>query len=217
MNIGQVAQRRYTTKAFDPARKLAAADVEELRVLLRNAASSVNSQPWHFVIASSDAGKGAIAETLKTGFAYNEPKVRNASHVIVFCARQSLDAEHLAAVIAQEEADGRFPTPEAKAMQEKSRAHYVGLHQQQLADEAQWMDRQIYLALGSLLLAAGVKEIDACPLEGFDSAAVDSALGLTTKGLRSVVMVALGYRSADDFNARLPKSRLPAEAVFTEL
>ena len=26
-----------------------------------------------------------------------------------------------------------------------------------------------------------------------------------------------GYRGADDWNARLPKSRLPAEALFTDL
>jgi nitroreductase/dihydropteridine reductase len=32
-----------------------------------------------------------------------------------------------------------------------------------------------------------------------------------------VVMAALGYRSADDYNAALPKSRLPATALFTTL
>jgi nitroreductase/dihydropteridine reductase len=30
-------------------------------------------------------------------------------------------------------------------------------------------------------------------------------------------MVALGYRSSEDFNARLPKSRLPESRIFTEL
>jgi len=46
---------------------------------------------------------------------------------------------------------------------------------------------------------------------------VDEALGLKAKGLRSRVMVALGYRSEDDFNARLPKSRLPESAVISEI
>lgn len=217
MQIAQVAQRRYTTKAFDPSRQISADDLAAIRTLLRNAASSVNSQPWHFVIASSEAGKGAIAETLKTGYAYNEGKVRNASQVVVFCARKSLDAAHLNAVLAQEEADGRFATPEAKATQEKTRLHYVGLHQETLGDVDAWVDRQIYLALGTLLLGAGALQIDACPLEGFDPAAVDAALGLEAKGLRSVVMVALGYRSSEDFNARLPKSRLPERIVFSEI
>jgi nitroreductase/dihydropteridine reductase len=32
-----------------------------------------------------------------------------------------------------------------------------------------------------------------------------------------VVLCALGYRSDADFNAKLPKSRLPVETVLTEL
>jgi len=217
MNIAQVATRRYTTKAFDPARKISADDLAALRTLLRHAPSSVNSQPWHFIIAGSDEARGRIADTLKADFPYNEAKVRNASHVVVLCARESLDPAHLAAVLEQEQADGRFATPDARAAQEKSRGFYVALHQQQLKDEAAWMDRQVYLALGTLLLGAGTLGIDACPLEGFSDAAVDAALGLQEKGLHSRVMVALGYRSEEDFNARLPKSRLPEQTVITEI
>lgn len=217
MDIAQIAQRRYTTKAFDAQRKIGAADLAALRTLLRHAPSSVNSQPWHFLIAGSEAGKARIAETLKVDFAYNEAKVRNASHVVVLCSRKSLDEAHLAAVLDQEQADGRFATPEARAAQAKGRGFYVGLHQQQLQDEAAWMDRQVYLALGTLLLGAGALGIDACPMEGFDSRTMDAALGLEAKGLHSRVLVALGYRSPEDFNASLPKSRLPESAVISEI
>ena len=217
MHVAQLAQRRYTTKAFDASRRISADDLVAIRTLLRNAPSPVNSQPWHFLIAGSEAGKGKIADTLKSGYAYNEGKVRHASHVVVLCARKALDDEHLAAIIAQEEADGRFATPEARATQEKTRQHYVNLHQQTLGDVDAWIDRQIYIALGSLLLGAAALQIDACPIEGFDPAALDAALGLSDQGLRSVVMVALGYRSSEDFNARLPKSRLPESRIFTEL
>ena len=54
-------------------------------------------------------------------------------------------------------------------------------------------------------------------IEGFDPQALDQELALNEKGLKSVVMVALGYRSAEDFNAKLPKSRLAAETVITAL
>jgi nitroreductase/dihydropteridine reductase len=47
--------------------------------------------------------------------------------------------------------------------------------------------------------------------------ALDAALGLRDKGLRSVVMVALGYSGEDDFNAKLPKSRLAEALLFTDL
>ncbi|MCK6412101.1 MAG: oxygen-insensitive NAD(P)H nitroreductase [Azonexus sp.] len=217
MQITQVAQRRHTTKAFDPDRRLSAADLAAVRILLRNAASSVNSQPWHFVIASSEAGRGMIADTMKSAYAYNEGKVRKASQVIVFCGRKVLDEAYLASLLEQEAVDGRLLTPEARAIQEKTRAHYVGLHRDTLGDLDAWVDRQVYLALGSLLLGVAALQLDACPLEGFDPAAVDAALGLPEKGLRSVVMLALGHRGEDDFNAALPKSRLPETVVFSEI
>lgn len=217
MNIAQIAQRRYTTKAFDPARRIPAATMDAIRTLLRNTPSSVNSQPWHFVIADSEAGKARVAKAMQGGYAYNEPKVLNASHVIVLCARQALDDAHLTAVIEQEQQDGRFASAEAKAGQDKSRRFYVDLHQQERNDAREWMDKQIYLALGALMLGAGALEVDACPMEGFDAAILDAELGLAEQGLRSVVVIALGYRSDADFNARLPKSRLPEAAVFTTL
>ncbi|MGE5493343.1 MAG: oxygen-insensitive NAD(P)H nitroreductase [Actinomycetota bacterium] len=217
MDIARISQTRYTTKAFDPTRKIPEPLVAQLRTLLRNAPSSVNSQPWHFVIAATDEGKARIAMATQQAFAYNEPKVRNASHVVVLCCRTSLNDAHLDAVIAQENSDGRFATPEAMANQDKSRRFYVNLHQNQLKDERTWVERQVYLALGTLLLGAGALDIDACPMEGFDGAILDAELGLAEKGLSAVVLVALGYRGADDFNAKLPKSRLPEAAVFTEL
>ncbi len=217
MNLEQIASTRRTCKAFDPARRIDEALIEQLKTLLRFAPSSVNAQPWHFLLAGSEAGKAKIADTLKGGYAYNEAKVRGASHVLVFCARRELDEAHLGAVLAQEESDGRFATPEAKAGQANSRGFYVALHRDQLQDVPAWVDRQVYLSLGSLLLGAAALGIDACPMEGIDTAALDAALDLEAQGLRSVVMVALGYRSAQDFNGSLPKSRLPMASVVTEI
>ena len=79
------------------------------------------------------------------------------------------------------------------------------------------MEKQVYLAVGTLLLGAGALGIDACPMEGFDMRALDEELGLREKGLTSSVIVALGYRAADDFNARLPKSRMPLERIMTRI
>lgn len=216
MDIARVARTRYTTKAFDPTRRIPEPLVEQLRVVLRNAPSSVNSQPWHFFVAGTPEGREKIARAMHGPFAYNDPKVRNASHVVVLCARRTLDDAHLDAVIRQEQADGRFVTPEAMATQNKSRHFYVNLHQTEWNDERRWIERQVYLALGALLLAAGALDIDACAMEGFDTEVLDRELGLSERGLNGLVVVALGYRGEGDFNAGLPKSRLPQSSVFTE-
>ncbi len=77
------------------------------------------------------------------------------------------------------------------------------------------MEKQTYLALGTLLLGAVSLGVDATPMEGFDSRRLDEELGLREQGFTSLVLVSLGYRADSDFNASLPKSRLPAERLFT--
>lgn len=215
MDIAEFAKLRYTTKAFDPSRKIPAELFAQLRALLRNSPSSVNSQPWHFIVADDEAGKARVAKAAEGAFAYNAPKILKASHVVVLCVKKTLDAAHLEAIIEQEDREGRFLNPEAKAGQAKSRAHYVDLHQNVLKDESWWMEKQLYIVLGGLLLGAATLGIDACPMEGVDTAALDREFGLEARDLRALMVVGLGYRGEDDFNAKLPKSRLPEEVLFS--
>ncbi|RZT41774.1 oxygen-insensitive NAD(P)H nitroreductase [Cupriavidus agavae] len=217
MTLNDAVLSRYTTKAYEAGRSLPQEQVDALLHWLRNSPSSVNSQPWHFVVAGTPEGRARMAQATTGKFAYNTPKVTDASHVIALCIRADLDEAHLQAVLAQEQQDGRFKDDAARAGQDKTRRSYVDLHRYELRDVPQWMEKQVYLALGGLLLGAATLGIDATPMEGFDAAALDQALGLRERGLTSVVLVALGYRGENDFNAGLPKSRLPAEAVFTHI
>jgi nitroreductase len=78
--------------------------------------------------------------------------------------------------------------------------------------------RQAYIALGASLISAAFEEVDATPMEGFDPKAVDEILGLSAKGLRSVVIVPLGYRDSEgDWLVKLKKIRRPREQFVTEL
>ncbi|WDZ95283.1 oxygen-insensitive NAD(P)H nitroreductase [Herbaspirillum sp. WKF16] len=217
MSIVQYARKRHSTKAFDPARKIPEGVIAELRELLRLAPSSVNSQPWHFVLASTEAGKARIGKAAEAGYPYNLPKILNASHVLVLAARTAIDDGHLEALLAQEERDGRFVNPEAKAGTRASRLMYSNLHRYDQKDAQHWMEKQVYLALGTVLLGAAALEIDAVPMEGFNARVLDEELGLRQQGFSSTVLVGLGYRGADDFNAGLPKSRLADAVVFTDI
>jgi nitroreductase len=79
-----------------------------------------------------------------------------------------------------------------------------------------WAAHQAYIALGNLLTSAALLGVDACPMEGFVPAEFDKILDLPAQGYAAVVCCALGYRSADDKYAKIPKVRLPAaELVHT--
>lgn len=68
--------------------------------------------------------------------------------------------------------------------------------------------KQAYIGLGTALIAAAYEQVDSTPMEGFDPGALDMVLNLKEKGLRSVVMLPLGYRKTDeDWLASLQKVR----------
>jgi nitroreductase/dihydropteridine reductase len=212
---GTVHQRK-TTKAFEAGSGLTPAQSAAVRALLRMSPSSTNAQPWHFFIATNETAKRRVAAGASGNFAYNEPKIMNAAEVVVLCARTTLDESYLREVLDQETRDGRLANDEARTNQHNVRKGYVQKHA--AADGVlNWSARQVYIALGFLLLGAAEMGVDACPIEGFDDVALDAELGLAAKGLKSVVLVALGHRSAADFNEALPKSRLPESLVITDL
>ena len=216
-SILTAAQQRYTTKAFDATKRISDADMAQIEELLRLSPSSINSQPWHFVIAGTPEGKALVAKGTEGAYASNAPKVLNASHVVVLCTRMDLGAEHLQRVVDQEDVDGRIANEAAKLATYKGRSFFLNLHRFQHRDLQHWADKQVYLALGTLLLGVAAMGIDACPIEGFDNGLLDDALGLREQGLSSTVVVALGYRSDTDANAKLPKSRFAAEQVITRI
>lgn len=217
MNIAQIAKNRHSCKAFDPSRVLNAEQLQQLQDLLYWAPSSINSQPWHFFLASTAAGKEQIAQGMAgDAYAYNAKKVRDAALAVVFCAKTDLSAAHIDAVLAQEAAHGRFATPQAQAKRQAACYFFTDFHREK-GDMPEWLAHQSYIALGQLLLGAAAMGLDACPIEGFDPHIMDATLGLSAQGLRSVAAAAVGWRSDEDFNADLPKSRLPQERVLTWL
>lgn len=217
MDILSAAQKRYTAKAYDPNRRVPEEIMQQIYEVLRVSPSSVNSQPWHFIVASTPEAKARLAKGVQGQFSYNEPKILNASHVILFCTRVDTEGGHLDRLLEQEQRDGRFKDEAAKAGQAKGRLGYMNLHRYALKDMPQWFEKQVYIALGNAMLAASALGVDTTPMEGMDPAALDAELGLHEQGLSSLVLLAFGYHADSDFNAKLPKSRLTREQLFTFL
>ncbi|MBP8172546.1 MAG: oxygen-insensitive NAD(P)H nitroreductase [Aeromonadaceae bacterium] len=215
MNITEIVRTRHTCKAYDQSRPLSEEQLQQLQEILRFSPSSVNSQPWHFFLISSDEGKAKLIPTLTE---HNMEKVRNAPLTVVIATKTGLDDAHLQALLEQETLDGRFGgNEEARKGADGARRYYVGLNSTSPQKQQEWMARQAYISLGFLLMGAATLGLDATPIEGFFPEKLDAALGLGELGLKSVVLASIGYRSEQDFNASLNKSRLPAEQLITRL
>ncbi|SDY07833.1 oxygen-insensitive NAD(P)H nitroreductase [Acinetobacter kyonggiensis] len=217
MDLLNISKTRYTTKAYDPIRKIPQEQINRLLEILRLTPSSINIQPWHFFIADNPVAKERIAKALVGKYAYNAPKVLESSHTILFCTKADISEQHLDNLLTQDDISGRFKDSNAKQGQKDSRAGYVNYYRNEKGDIQRWAENQTFIALGQILLAAGIEGIDATPIGGFDEQIINDELQLTEKGLIPSVLLTLGYRSENDFNARLPKSRLSKEEIFTQL
>ena len=217
MDLLNISKTRYTTKAYDPIRKIPQEQITRLLEILRLTPSSINIQPWHFFIADNQAAKERIAKALVGKYAYNAPKVLESSHTILFCTKADISEQHLDNLLTQDDISGRFKDSTAKQGQKDSRAGYVNYYRNEKGDIQRWAENQTFIALGQILLAAGIEGIDATPMGGFDEQILSEELHLKEKGLIPSVLLTLGYRSENDFNAKLPKSRLSKEEIFTQL
>lgn len=216
-DIIQYVKKRYSTKVFKKDEKISNADMDKVKELLRYAASSTNAQPWKFVIASSDEAKAKVAKATEN-YPFNTQAILDASHVVVFASRLEINEEFLRKVLEQEDKDGRFDAaPEFKEKMHEGRSWFVNIHKQDMKDVQHWMDKQVYLNLGSFLLGASALGIDTLPMEGVDFKVLDEQFGLREQGYSSIVVVPIGYADREaDFNSKLSKSRLPLSEILIE-
>ena len=217
MDIIDISKKRYAVKSFNPDLKIKQETVKKMEDLLRLSPSSINIQPWHYVIAGTDEGKKKIAEAASGMYSYNKAKIINASHVVVFCSKTLLEDAYIDTLLDREEEDGRFKDKKARKGQHDVKFGFSNLHRKDLKDSQEWMKRQVYLSLGFFLLGTASLGLDVCPMEGFDSKILDKVLSLPEKGYQSLFIAAAGYRNDEDFNAGLPKSRLPEDSVIQRL
>jgi nitroreductase len=85
------------------------------------------------------------------------------------------------------------------------------------SDNFIWSSKQTYIALGIALFAAAEAEIDSTPMEGFDKEKLDELLNLKELGLKSSVLMTLGYRDIKtDYLVNLKKVRRDKEKLFIQ-
>ncbi len=217
MDVVEVLKTRRSAKVFNPNRELAEAEICAIEDILRYAPSSVNLQPWHFVIASSAEGKARMAKGAHGMFEANKERVLHASANILFATHTEVCDEQIYKVWDKETADGRYLTEEFRQEGIQSNMMFANVHRDVFCDGAEWAERQVYINLGNFLLGVACLGLDAVALEGLDFSVLDEEFNLTARGLKAVMLVSVGESDLEDYNAKLPKSRLEKQDIIERL
>ena len=214
MDFEQLLKQRYTTKHYDNTRKVPDETITKILECVRLTPTSVNAQPYHFYVLT-----GAAKDSLRPAIMdFNLQRYDGASHAIVIACKTGIDEEHLAKVLAAEERDGRLPTADIKAAQDKSRHYFNNLHVTK-GDYTTWTGKQAYSAFATMVYAAEALGVDSTALEGIEFDQVDELLGLDAKKETCQLIVLLGYRDPNDSKTLKlrPKSRLSVSSTTTFL
>ena len=198
---------RYAAKAMN-GHKVADDKIERILEAARLAPTSSGLQPFEiFVIKNQE-----IKEKIKP-IAWNQSVISDCSHLLVFAAWDTYTADRINYMFDFTNKIRGFKNEGW----ENYRQMLLGSYPQKDAEENfNHAAKQAYIAFSHAIVAAAFEGVDATPLEGFDPAAVDTILGLKEKGLRSAVLLPLGYRKEDkDWLVSLKKVRKPMEDLVT--
>ncbi len=206
----QNLQWRYATKKMNPAKSVPQEKVERILEAVRLTATSSGLQPYEVIVVSNPE----LRQQIKP-HAWGQAQITDCSHLLVFAAWDNYTAERINMMfdLVNEQ---RGSTNEGW---ENYRQKLLATYPVRDAEvNFQHAARQAYVGLGTALIAAASEEVDSTPMEGFDPAKVDEILGLRERGLRSVVILPLGYREAEgDWLVNLKKVRRPRDQFVVEM
>lgn len=170
-----LAKERYTTKEYNPNKKITDEKIQQLKDILRLSPSSINSQPWRFIFVSDKK----VKEELANASYWNNQKINEASHLIVFTAID--DIIHF-----------------EKQIKENLPQGHVDYYNQFLKPKGEteiksWLQHQVYLSLGFFLSACASLGIDSTSMEGLNNEEYDKILQLN--GYKTLFAVAIGLKT----------------------
>ena len=197
---------RYAVKEFDSSKKIPEDVWKVLEQSLVLSPSSFGLQPWKFFVVRNPEIRQQLVE-----HSWGQKQVVDASHLVVLAIKEDVKSQDVDTYLQRMSEVRNVPLDKLEGL-----ANMVKGFLQRPADvfdKDAWSAKQVYIALGFLMFAAAMLEVDTCPMEGIDPAKYDEILGLKDKGYSTAVVCPVGYRLPTDKYANMAKVRFETEDV----
>ena len=184
--------------------------IENIIEAISLAPTSSGLQPFEVLVITNQE----IKEKIKP-IAWNQSVITDCSHLLVFAAWDTYTADR---INKQFDLTNTVRGFENEGWENYRQMLLSSYPQKDAEENFNHAAKQAYIAFSQAIAAAAFEEVDSTPLEGFDPEALDEILGLREKGLRSSVMLPLGYRdSKNDWLVNLKKVRKSRADLITEM
>ncbi|MBU3576204.1 NAD(P)H-dependent oxidoreductase [Polynucleobacter sp. UK-Mo-2m-Kol15] len=207
MSLIDTLQWRYATKKMDPTKSVPPEKVDKILEAIRLTASSSGLQPYEILVITNKD----IREKIKP-IANNQSQITDCSHLLVFAAWDDYTVDRINAAFDLTNKIRDVVLADREVYRNKLLDGYPPR-----GAEINFIHtaKQAYIGLGTALIAAAEEGVDCTPMEGFNPAALDEILNLKEQSLRSVLLLPLGYRKADeDWLINLKKVRRTKESFI---
>lgn len=197
---------RYAAKRMNGS-KLPADKLNTILEATRLSPASFGLQSFKVLVVENEEVRKAMQPA-----SWNQPQIVESSQMLVFAIWDDVTDASVETYMQEIAAQRGVARETLDGFKSYIMGAVNGLDQ---AGRQAWATKQAYIALGFAMAAAAVAGVDSTPMEGFVPAEMDKILGLEAKGLRSVVMLALGYRNAEaDYLTGAKKVRRSADNFF---
>ncbi|QEM07160.1 NAD(P)H-dependent oxidoreductase [Mucilaginibacter rubeus] len=209
MSLIEDLKWRHAVKAYIPTKKVSKEVIDSIVEAARLAPTSSGLQPFKLLVVENQDLKNRLAEG-----SLNPDSMRDCSHVLVFAAWDRYSAERIDTVYDFTTEERGLP----KGRFNDYTDFIKGVYLNETADENfAHTARQTYIALGLAIAQAAELRVDSTPAEGFDNKLVDEVLNLKELGLKSVLLMYVGYKDTDrDWLSSAKKVRVPKEDFVVE-
>ena len=209
MELLNALKWRYATKKMN-GQAVPEDKVNTILEAAHLAPSSSGLQPFEIIVVTNSELKNKIRT-----IASDQSQVTDCSHLLIFAAWDKYTTERINEMFLKTVTERGVPLDSMDSYKSRLLSRYSSLTDEQNFAHAA---RQAYISLGFAMAAAAELRVDTTPMEGFDNMALDNLLNLKEKGLRSVLLLPLGYRDTEkDWLVKLKKVRAPKSLFITEL
>jgi len=196
---------RYATKRMNGT-KVPQEKIDRILEAIRLSPTSFGLQPFKVIVVEDPALRERIYEE-----ACHQPQIKEASHILVFAASKNVSAAQVNDYMELIATTRNIPVETLSGF----RAAFDSIVSGSADQNFVWTARQTYIAFGVGIVAAMNEDIDATPMEGFSTEALDKILGLAEQNLGSTTILSLGYRDEKtDSLIHAAKVRKSKSALF---
>ena len=188
MELIKSLEWRYATKKMN-GEKIPQDKLERILEATRLAPSSYGLTPYQVIVVEDQELKEKLVPAC-----YGQTQLADSSAVLVFAVWDTIDENAVEDYINNIAIQRNIPVDVLGDFKGMMVGTINSMSEEQ---KTTWAQKQTYIGLGFSLVASAVEDVDSTPMEGFVPSKVDEVLGLKELGLKSTVILTLGYRDTE--------------------